>query len=215
MVRRVVPYIRSKSLHLLVSLVALIMASPFFEGTRMGHLALNVLLCVTLLSVANVTSNDRRIKLGALALSVLVIYLIFAESGSLVSPTGTAGLILYAVIIVATIALVLRRIVKARVVNFDLLCDSVGVYLLIGLFWTLVFMAMDTLYPGAFDGISLTMESGWSDFLYFSFSTLTTLGYGDITPAGNVARVWSSLEAVTGVFYIAVLVARLVSIYRA
>ena len=52
------------------------------------------------------------------------------------------------------------------------------------------------------------------DFLYFSFTTLTTLGYGDMTGLHPVARVWSTLEAITGSLYIAVLVARLVSLYR-
>jgi uncharacterized membrane protein len=51
-------------------------------------------------------------------------------------------------------------------------------------------------------------------FLYFSLATLTTLGYGDITPVTTLARTSATLEAVTGVFYSAVLVARLVSMYR-
>ena len=49
--------------------------------------------------------------------------------------------------------------------------------------------------------------------MYFSFTTLTTLGYGDITPSNTVARIWATLEAVTGTLYLTILVARLVAIY--
>ena len=52
------------------------------------------------------------------------------------------------------------------------------------------------------------IATDWSQLLYFSLTSLTTLGYGDITPLSPVARVWSTLEAVTGVLYIAILVAR-------
>ena len=54
----------------------------------------------------------------------------------------------------------------------------------------------------------------WNELLYFSLVTLTTLGYGDITPLGAVARIWSALEALVGTLYLAVLISRLVGIYR-
>ena len=56
--------------------------------------------------------------------------------------------------------------------------------------------------------------SAWTQFLYFSLTTLTTLGYGDITPINPFARIWATLEAVVGTLYVAILVARLVSLYR-
>ncbi len=68
--------------------------------------------------------------------------------------------------------------------------------------------------PGAFAQLSPDLEQAWTQFLYFSLTTVTTLGYGDITPISPVARIWATLEAVTGVLYIAVLVARLVSLFR-
>ena len=54
----------------------------------------------------------------------------------------------------------------------------------------------------------------WNQVLYFSLVTLTTLGYGDITPVGAIAQVWFALEALTGTLYLAVLIARLVGLYR-
>jgi uncharacterized membrane protein len=56
------------------------------------------------------------------------------------------------------------------------------------------------------------ITTDWSDFIFYSFTTLTTLGYGDITPVSPAARSFAVLEAITGVFYAAVLVARLVGL---
>ena len=77
-------------------------------------------------------------------------------------------------------------------------------------------MLVETIQPGSFfirpeqnlDGIL-----SQADFIYYSFATLTTLGYGDITPATSHVRSLAILEAVTGTLYIAVLIARLVGLY--
>ena len=73
---------------------------------------------------------------------------------------------------------------------------------------------IEALAPGSFGFTDPSFEAAWNQLLYFSLVTLTTLGYGDITPVGAVARIWSALEAVTGTLYLAVLIARLVSLYR-
>ncbi len=79
----------------------------------------------------------------------------------------------------------------------------------------MTYVLLDGLNPQAFEVVSANLETGWTDFLYFSFATLTTLGYGDISPDAPFVRIWAVMEAVTGVLYIAILVARLVSLYRA
>lgn len=71
-----------------------------------------------------------------------------------------------------------------------------------------------TLDPGAFGSISDDPIERWNDLVYFSMTTLTTLGYGDIQPQNAFARLWSTMEASTGVLYLAILVARLIAIYR-
>lgn len=60
----------------------------------------------------------------------------------------------------------------------------------------------------------VSRDSEWSQFPYFSLTTLTTLGYGDIRPVTTVARIWANLEAIAGLLYLTILVARLVSLYR-
>ena len=89
-------------------------------------------------------------------------------------------------------------------------------YLMLGLMWTLAYWLVDQLTPGgafsfntALGGQSMNGFNG----IYFSFITLSTVGYGDITPVSRVARWLAALEAMTGLLYVAVLIARLVSLY--
>ena len=109
---------------------------------------------------------------------------------------------------------VLRRILRGTAVTVDELSGAAAVYILIAAAWAVSFRLIETMISGAFAPLSPDMEHAWTQFLYFSLTTVTTLGYGDITPIGPIARIWATLEAVTDVLYVAVLVAGLVSLYR-
>ncbi len=205
---------RSRSLYLLASLVVLILVSPFFEGTHIGHFAVDALYSFVLLAAVYAVSDNRRIQIIALALAILAILLMWSNTADPSTPGRVTGLLLFVALNTATIGLGLRRIVLAPAVTIGILCDGIALYLLIGVTWALIYIVMDTIDPGAFEILSPTIEKGWSEFLYFSFATLTTLGYGDISPDTPFVRTWAVMEAVTGVLYIAVMVARLVSLYR-
>jgi voltage-gated potassium channel Kch len=87
------------------------------------------------------------------------------------------------------------------------------VYLLIGLAWSYAFTLLHTFSPTSFEGIADATTAAHAtafQFIYYSFVTLTTLGYGEITPASPVAQTLAYLEAVTGQFYLTILVAALV-----
>jgi len=89
---------------------------------------------------------------------------------------------------------------------------SVSLYLLLGFTWYALYSVINTASPGSFTdaGVPVPIRATGSTFLYFSFVTLTTLGYGDILPVRPTARMAASLEAAAGVLYIAITVARLV-----
>ncbi|HUK53388.1 MAG TPA: ion channel [Candidatus Binatia bacterium] len=93
---------------------------------------------------------------------------------------------------------------------------SVSLYFLLGIFYFAVFNFLDSLVPGSFVTSALPAGTRLNPYshLYFSMTTLTTLGYGDIVPATPMARMLSVLEAATGVLYIAITVARLVAAYQ-
>ena len=91
----------------------------------------------------------------------------------------------------------------------------VNLYILLGLFYFAIFNFVETVQPGSFQEAGLPASVGVSrhSLLYLSLVTLTTLGYGDIIPVSQPARTMAALEAVTGVLYIAITVARLVAAY--
>ncbi len=204
----------ARGFYLLASLVLLILVSPFLEGTRVGHFIGNALFSFVLLAAVNAASGNRRTQIVAFATAVLAILLFWTSTGDAAAPGRIAGMLLFVAVNVAAIVLLLRRLVLAPAVDFDVLCGAVALYLLLGVTWALTYMVMDTLNPSAFESLSITTETGWADFLYFSFTTLTTLGYGDISPSAAFARIWAVMEAAVGVLYLALLIARLVSLYR-
>lgn len=120
---------------------------------------------------------------------------------------------LFAFLLLATIN-ALRLVAVGNEINSNRIVGAVCIYLLFGVMWSIAYALLEFSEPGSFKGMSELALSTWnSDWIYYSFVTLTTLGYGDITPVSQTARVLTYSEAITGQFYLAVLVAGLVSAY--
>ena len=198
----------------LVPLVLMILVSPLFEGSRIGGFVNTGLYSVVLLSIVYAMSEHRQIRLIGLAWALLAIALLWVDLADPTDPSHIAGLIMFIGLNTAAIFLVFRRIFQDEKVSFDTICHSVALYLLLGVTWALMYLVVNLAITESFADVAPSLDSGWSDFLYFSFATLTTLGYGDITPDLPFIKVWAVMEAVVGVLYIAILVARLVSLYR-
>ena len=106
----------------------------------------------------------------------------------------------------------LRFILRAPRVTVQVLEAGISTYLVFGLLWALAYMMVDGLTRGAF-AFSVAGDSMAQSAIYYSFVTLTTMGYGDIAPVSRVARMLAMLESTTGVMYMSVLIARLVGLY--
>jgi voltage-gated potassium channel len=113
------------------------------------------------------------------------------------------------------IVFMLRHILRSREINLDLIFAAISIYLFIGMAFALLYRINTVLDPDALSVQIHEQANQFATFIYFSFVTLTTLGYGDILPVSHFARTLAFLEAVLGVMYTAVLVASLVSIYVA
>ena len=112
--------------------------------------------------------------------------------------------------------LILAFVLRAREVDLGIVFGSVCVYLLVAFMWASGYTLIEGLQPGSFAIPSLTEEESTRNALqYFSFVTITTLGYGDIQPVTRLARMTSVLEAVIGQLYLVILVARLVGLHTA
>ena len=106
-----------------------------------------------------------------------------------------------------------RQVLFVGRVDSNRIVGSISLYLLLGLLWTLIYLFILVIDPGAFQGLEAeNWREAFPRAAYYSFVTLTTLGYGDILPTNPVAQFFAYMEAVAGVFYMAIVVASLVSI---
>ena len=116
--------------------------------------------------------------------------------------------------LLVAIIFTLKQVAIGTEANSNRLVGAVCIYLLLGDIWAIAYTVLDLFSPGSFTGFSPEKDQGWdSEWLYFSFVTMTTLGYGDISPVSATARALAYVQAVFGQFYIAILVAGLVSAY--
>jgi len=106
-----------------------------------------------------------------------------------------------------------RQVLLAGVTDTNRIVGAICIYLLTGLLWALMYLLIAQAIPGAFNGIEqLVWYENFADIAYYSYVTLTTLGYGDISPVAPIARFLVYMEAIVGVFYMAILVASLIGI---
>ena len=115
---------------------------------------------------------------------------------------------------VSVIVALFRLVFSRPRVTAEVIYAAVSIYLLLGAFFVPIFGALETFSPGSFvDTLRPDAPVGWQQLIYHSYVSLTTLGFGDILPASSWARSLVSLEAVVGVLYLAILMARLVGLY--
>ena len=205
---------RFSTVELLVALALLFFFFPFVEEVKGGDVIVSILLSLVLLSAVLAVADRKGVFFIALVLATPAIAgrWINHFRPDLVPPPVflIAGLALIAFVV----ANLLRFVLRAPSVNTDVLCASISAYLMLGLLWTVAYWLVAQVTPNAFAFNTGTKETmaGFNAF-YFSFITLSTVGYGDITPVSKVARMLAAMEAMTGLLYVAVLIARLVALY--
>lgn len=195
---------------LLGALITLILISPLFGTDPRGETDVAMLFSLVVLGFA-ASSKRSTVALGLAAIWLLVTWLRpFVED---VQGEVVSDLILLAICAVAAES-ALRRALGAGKVDAEELCAAISAYVMMGVAWAAAYSVLFALQPGAFDLAAPDAKAPWSALLYFSFATLTTLGYGDVTPVSALARSWASVEAITGTIYLAILIAHLVSNFR-
>ncbi len=109
--------------------------------------------------------------------------------------------------------LAMKQVLFSGTIDINKIVGAICIYLLMGLIWAMMYLFLAQAIPGAFNGIEqVVWYHNFADVAYYSFVTLTTLGYGDISPVAPVARFLVYMEAVVGVFYMAILVASLIGV---
>ena len=205
---------RSPSLLLLAALLLLLLAAPQMERAPLHQISMSVLTALVLLTAVKVVSGRAWQRVFAVSLALL--WLAF-RVWDIAAPYGRPELgsdLTFMVFCSFTVGVLLWRVVGTKRVDFEEICALPSIYLLLAVIWAVSNHVIEVLYPGSFEGSAYGGVSTTLEFLYFSLTTITTLGYGDIAPVGPTVRIWATLEAATGVFYMALLVARLITLYR-
>ena len=209
-----IPFVRvriGRFLFLLASITLMFTVRPFLEGLVRISLLVDIFATLILISGVYAASSSKYMfcLVVLIAFPTLIIHWVdyFSEADDLFLSSEICSGVFYTFMVV----IILNYLFKEKQIAFDTIAGAICAYFLIGLMWSSVFAILESSQPGSFQ-MSQDVDVESISFKYFSYVTLTTLGYGDITPVSAQARSLSILEAITGQLYLATLVARLVAI---
>ena len=167
-----------------------------------------------LTAIIALTSSDvplKRVRVAAGAALAAVIATALARALSSDALLGAAFIGDSLLLAVAAVT-ILRRVVPSAMVDFRTILGAISVFTLLGLLFGFLFLALGRLQNGdVFTGVS---DAQARDYLFFSYTTLTTTGYGNLVPAGDIGQILSVFEMLTGQVFLVTLVAGLVSLWR-
>lgn len=210
--------IYAKPYEVLLSIcVGFLLTYPYFGTSNVQEAVLDTILSLILLTALMTVSSHGHVRVIAWGLLVMALAgSWWPQEGSrtalhFVGLGCTAGFLF-----IVTYGLY-RSVFAQRSVTSDTLYGAVCIYLLLGMLWSYIYILIESLLPGSFN-TGLAQDAGYgklsSELVYYSFTTLTTVGYGDVTPVTAQARSLVILQQCTGVLYVAIMMARLVSMYR-
>ncbi|MCK5187684.1 MAG: two pore domain potassium channel family protein [Deltaproteobacteria bacterium] len=203
---------KGRFLFLLVSLLGYLILTPLFEGFIGIRLLLGIFTTAVFITAIYAASQKKLFSVIGLLLALPMIACTwstyFVEISSLLLVGNCFGILFFAFAVVN----ILSFVFKQHEVTLDVIYGAIVVYLLIAMMWALIFSLVESLQPGSFTLAQSQIQDSNFPFYYYSFVTITTLGYGEITPVTDIARSFAFLEAVVGQIYLVVLVARLVGI---
>src|SRR5664279_494522 len=199
---------------LLLSLLLVILMYPVLDHGDVRRAILGALMFVPLL-LSTVRLSERKGWVWPTALLMTATFLTAVANTFFPHPT-LEGLkwSLLVVFFGLTVYGLFPYLKNARSVTDAHLYTAISIYLLLGMQWFALYSAIDILWPGSIQHTGAAEMNRRSELLYFSLVTLSTIGYGDVVPISGEARMLAALEGVTGVLYVAITVALLVSAYK-
>lgn len=207
--------VANKYNHLLTVLVVFIFLAPAFEqDVRIPGLGIiPMMLLLTIVLCLRATVSNKRVFWACVAIMIMGTLLDIisrqVKSVELADSLSNMNLLFDAAFTAWAIILLMKSMFRARRVTSDIIVGGICVYLLIGLLWALMYILLNNLKSGV-----IAFE-GEPSLFYFSFTTLTTLGYGDIVPKGRYVMMLANFEAISGQTFLAVFIARLVGLHTA
>jgi hypothetical protein len=201
--------------YLLVSLLGLILLFPYLQEGFVGRTSLGILFSLVLLASSFVATQTRRtfaFKLGLALIGVALQWVALWSANR--TALGLAALAFTASLVVA-IGGVLRYVLKHGPITADKLHGALSGYIMLAMLFALIYAVIELTHVGSFgpQRLDFAHPGDFFELIFFSLTTLTTTGYGDIVPITNQARSVVMIEEFAGVFYVGVLIARLAGLY--
>ena len=165
-------------------------------------------------SIVALTSSHAHRRLVRLAIWLSALTILLAAIAAISGERTWLNLASVIQVALLTIAMgaVLRRVVTSAEVGFRTILGAISVYTVLGILFTFVYGTVERIQGSSFfEGVA---HPSGSDFLFFSYTTLTTTGYGDLVPGGQPGRMIAGLEMMLGQIFLVTLVAGLVSLWR-
>jgi len=211
------PFGRLRFKNLLFSLLAVLLVYPAVSDRSVAGRVFAVFFSWLILSAgyASAKGSPAR-RMTAIILGVPATAAIWFEQYSQSFGADLANYILVTGFFFFVAISLMIHIMRSEKITTDTLAGAASVYLLLGISWAFLYSFLEFLVPGSFnapEGLIFAGKSNWSAFTYFSFTTLTTTGYGDITPVTLRGQSLAIVESVTGVLFTALLISRLVGMY--
>jgi hypothetical protein len=205
-------YVRRRYAILFYSVLLTFVASPLLAALQRKSTLIEVLLATNLL-VAVIPIRTRYARRALLVL-VAIAFAGRLFTASLGEAFSSVNLAIWTVVGLMAAANALRSTLRATSIESEHIYAALSAYLLAGISLGVLYLALERVWPGSLNyGGAIPDNFVLADGIYFSFVTLSTLGYGDFVPKTQVARGLAILEAVVGQLYLGVMVARLVSLY--
>jgi Ion channel len=165
----------------------------------------------TVIALASSGVRDSLVRVGgglAIASVTFAVIAALAERNGLLATSGLLQILLFT----WAAAAVLRAVLAESEVGFKTILGAISVYLIFGLLFTSLYVVIDKLQAGSFFEPARELQTG--DYVFFSFTTLTTTGYGNLVPGGQPGKMFSVLEMLVGQIFLVTLIAGLVSVWR-
>jgi hypothetical protein len=200
---------------LLATLLIVFAVYPFlgsYPWARTATMAATILMVAAALSA--IWSHAKLLVAALLLGGGAVVALFLARIFDVSAAESFASALKFCFLALVAVSLILD-IARSRRVDMDVVFGACCVYLLIGLIWASLYGLIEAANPGSFDFGPLAngaAESVRGRLVYFSFITMTTVGYGDVTPLAPVARTFSAMQGLVGQLYLAIVIARLVGL---
>jgi len=201
--------------YLFFSLVILLFSAAVVaevQGTMMEDIFSLITLLMLLASIKSL-KTDVTIKWSIYV--VIAVFIVFTVLGKLFPHHFYVYFILLTLLLffIGVFVSAFRQVLFVGDIDGNKLIGSLSLYLLLGLIWAMIYLIILSMDPQAFSGIEAgNWQQIFSRVAYYSFVTLTTLGYGDILPTNHIAEFFVSMEAIFGVFYMAIIVSSLISL---